>query len=136
MGYWFFLSDPESYHFDRLFETKREVWDGVFGTAAQNYLGQMRKGELILGYHTAPEKQVVAQLAAVSDPYQNPEVKDKKNWVVDVKGIKKLPRPVPLAELKANKKLARMKLFQMVRPIAVSPLTEEEYEEIVRMGGA
>ncbi len=136
MGYWFFLSDPESYHFDRLFEAKREVWDGVFGTAAQKYLGQMRKDDLILGYHTAPEKQVVAQLEAVSEPYQNPEVKDKKNWVVEVKGIKKLPRFVPLAELKANKKLAGMKLFHMVRPIAVSPLTEEEYEEILRMGGA
>ena len=135
MGYWFFLSDPESYHFDRLFESKRELWDGVFGTAAQKFLGQMRQGDLILGYHTAPEKQVVAQLEAVSGPYQNPEVKDKKNWVVDVKGIKKLPRPVPLAELKANKKLAGMKLFQMVRPIAVSPLTEDEYEEILRVGG-
>ena len=136
MAYWLFLSDPESYHFDRLFETRREVWDGVFGTAAQKFLGQIRKGDLILGYHTAPEKQVVAQLEAVSDAYQNPEIKDKKNWVADVQGTGKLPRPVPLAELKANKKLARMKLFQMVRPIAVSPLTEDEYKEILRMGGA
>ena len=134
MAYWFFLSDPESYHFDRLFENRREVWDGVFGGVAQKYLGQIRGGDLILGYHTAPEKQVVAQLEAVSDAYQNPEIKDKKNWVVDVKGIKKLARPVPLAELKAGKKLAQMKLFHMMRPIAVSPLTEDEYKEILRMG--
>ena len=136
MACWLFLSDPESYHFDRLLETKREVWDGVFGAAAQKYLGQIHRGDLVLGYHTAPEKQVVAQLEAVSDAYQNPEIKDKKNWVVDVKGIKKLPRPVPLAELKANKNLAPMKLFQMARPIAVSPLTRAEYDEILRMGEA
>lgn len=136
MAGWLFLSDPESYHFDRLFETRREVWDGVFGGLAQKYLGQVQKGDLILGYHTAPEKQVVAQLEAVSHAYQNPELKDKKNWVVDVKAVKKLPRPVPLAELKANKKLAGMKLFQLVRPIAVSPLTDAEYREIVKMGGA
>ncbi len=135
MSCWLFLSDPESYHFDQLFEARREVWDGVFGGLAQKYLSQVREGDLILGYHTTPEKQVVAELEAVSDAYQNPELKDKKNWVVDVKGAKKLPRPVPLAELKANKKLAGMKLFKLVRPIAVSPLSDAEYREIVKMGG-
>ena len=135
MAYWFFLSDPESYHFDRLFETKRDVWDGVFGGIAQKYLGEIKKGDLVIGYHTAPEKQVVATLETDSDAYQNPEIKDKKNWVVDLKAVKKLARPVPLAELKANKKLAGMKLFHLVRPIAVSPLTKEEYQEIVRLGG-
>lgn len=134
MACWLFLSDPESYHFDRLFETGREVWDGVFGAAAQKYLGQVRRGDRVLGYHTAPEKQVVAQLQAVSDASQNPEIKDKKNWVVDLKAVKKLAKPVPLAALKANKKLAGITLFHMMRPIAVSPLREEEYEEIVRMG--
>ena len=133
MAYWFFLSDPEDYHLDELFKSKRDTWDGVFGNAAQRYLGEIRKGDLIIGYHTAPEKQVVATLEAASDAYQNPEIKDK-NWVVDVKAVKKLVRPVPLAELKANPKLKGMKLFKMFRPIAVSPLTEAEYKEILRMG--
>ena len=134
MAYWFFLSDPEDYHLDELFKRKRDTWDGVFGTAAQRHLGEIRKGDLIVGYHTAPEKQVVATLEAASDAYQNPEIKDK-NWVVDLKALKKLPRPIPLKELKANPKLAGMKLFKMFRPISVSPLTEEEYKEILRMGG-
>lgn len=135
MAYWFFLSDPEDYHLDELFKKKRDTWDGVFGTAAQRYLGEIRKGDLIAGYHTAPEKQVVATLEAASDAYQNPEEK-QKNWVVDVKAGKKLPRPIPLKELKANPKLAGMKLFKMFRPIAVSPLTEEEWEEILMLGKA
>ena len=134
MAYWFFLSDPESYHFDRLFETRRDVWDGVFGGVAQKYLGEIRRGDLVLGYNTTPEKQVVAQLEAGSDAFQNPEIKDKKNWVVEVKAVRKLARPVPLAELKASKKLAGMKLFHMMRPVAVSPLTKEEYDEILRLG--
>ncbi len=134
MSYWFFLSDPESYHFDKLFETKRDTWDGVFGGAAQRYLGEIKKGDSIIGYHTAPEKQVVATLEAVSDAYQNPALKDKKNWVVDVRAVAKLARPIPLAELKANPKLKPMKLFHMMRPIAVSPLTAAEYAEILRMG--
>ena len=132
---WLFLSDPEDYHFDALLRRKSETWDGVFGTAAQIFLGQVKRGDRILGYHTAPEKQVVAVLEASSDACQNPEIKGKKNWVVDVKAVEKLPRPVPLAELRTNKKLAQMKLFKLVRPIAVSPLTEAEFNEIRRMGG-
>ena len=53
---------------------------------------------------------------------------------MDLKAVKRFARAVPLAELKANKKLAGMKLFAIPRPIAVSPLTEAEYQEIVRMG--
>lgn len=131
--HWLFLSDPESYHFDELFKKKREVWDGVFGAMAQRYIAEIRKGDRILGYHTAPEKSVACELRALGGPYQNPELKEK-NLVVDLSPVKKLKRPVPLAELRANKKLAGMKLFRFFRPIAVSPLTAAEYKEIRRLG--
>ncbi len=130
----FFLSDPEGYHLDELFKKKTEMWDGVFGSMAQKYLAEIKRGDRIVGYHTAPEKSAYAILEAASDAYQNPESKEK-NWVVDLRGVRKFKRPVPLAELKANKKLSGMKLFRMFRPIAVSPLTRAEYEEICRLGG-
>ena len=133
-NHWFFLSDPESYHLDELFKKKKEAWDGVFGALAQKYLAEIKKGDRIIGYHTAPEKSAYAVLEAVSDAYQNPELKEK-NWVVDVRGVEEFARAVPLAELKAGKKLKQMKLFKMFRPIAVSPLTAEEFEEICRLGG-
>ncbi len=132
--YWMFLSDPESYHFDELFSKKIDVWDGVMGTTAQKYLAEVRKGDRIIGYHTAPEKSVYAVVEAVSGPYQNPEL-EQKNFVVKVRGVSKLKRPVPLAELKAHPLLKQMKLFRMFRPIAVSPLTSAEYREILRLGG-
>ena len=133
-NYWFFLTDPESYHLDELFQAKKTVWDGVFGTAAQKHLAEMKKGDRIIGYHTAPEKSAYAVLEAASGAYQNPELKEK-NWVVDVRSVAKLPRPVPLAVMKSNAKLKRMKLFKMFRPIAVSPLTAAEFREICRLGG-
>src|SRR5258708_13929766 len=98
---------------------------------AQKYLGEIRQGDRVIGYHTAPDKAVICELEVLTDAYQNPEIKDKKNWVVDLKAVKKLARPVPLAELKTDKKLAGMKLFHMMRPIAVSPLTETQYGEFV-----
>ncbi len=132
--YWFFLSDPEDYHLRELFKKEKEVWDGVFGSVAQKYLAIIKKGDRIIGYHTAPEKSAYGVLEAVSDAYQNPESKEK-NLVVDVRGVKEFKRAVPLAELKAHAQLKRMKLFGMFRPIAVSPLTPEEYNEICRLGG-
>lgn len=133
-SFWFFLTDPDSYHLDQLFRKKKERWDGVMGAAAQKHLAEIRKGDPIIGYHTAPQKAAYAVLEAVGDPYQNPEL-ETKNWVIDVRGLKKFPRPVPLAELKASPKLRTMKLFKLFRPIAVSPLTEAEYTEIRRLGG-
>jgi len=131
-NHWFFLTDPETYHLDELFKKKVEVWDGVMGTAAQKHLGEIRKGDRIIGYHTAPEKSAYAVLEAVSDPYQNPELQ-QKNFVIKLRGVAKLKRAVPLAELKANARLKQMKLFRMFRPIAVSPLTVAEYSEICRL---
>lgn len=131
--YWFFLGDPDSYHYDELFQKKREVWDGVHGAMAQKHIANIKKGDRILGYHTAPEKSVYCELRVLSAPYQNPEEKDK-NLVIDVAPVKKFKRPVPLAELKANRKLKGMKLFKFFRPIAVSPLTQAEYKEILRLG--
>jgi len=130
--HWLFLSDPESYHYDALFQKKREVWDGVFGALAQKYIAEIKRGDRILGYHTAPEKSVYCELRAASGAYQNPELKEK-NLVLEVAPGRKLKRPVPLAELKANPKLEGMKLFRFFRPIAVSPLTAAEYKEILRL---
>ncbi len=133
-NYWFFLTDPETYHLDELFRKKTEAWDGVMGSVAQKYLGQIHKGDRIIGYHTAPEKSAYAEVEAASEPYQNPELKES-NWVVDVRAVAKFKRAVPLAELKASARLKQMKLFKMFRPIAVSPLTLAEYKEILRLGG-
>ncbi len=133
-GYWLFLTDPADYPLERLFTRDREVWDGVLGTAAQKFLGQVRRGDRIIGYHTAPDKQARAVLEAVSDAYQNPELQ-QKNWVVDVRGVQLFPRPVPLAELRSSPRLRQMYLFRLVRPIAVSPLTAAEFNEICRLGG-
>lgn len=134
-SYWLFLTDPEDYHLDELFKKKTERWDGVFGTVAQKYLRELRKGDRIIGYHTAPEKCAYGVLEAASAPYQNPELTEK-NYVVDLRGVAKFKRPVPLAELKASAQLKEMKLFRMFRPIAVSPLHPAEFKEICRLGGS
>lgn len=132
--YWLFLTDPKDYHLDQLFSKKTELWDGVLGSMAQKYLAGIRKGNRIIGHHTAPEKSAYAGLEATSEPFQNPELQ-QKNLVVKVRGLTKFKRAVPLAELKTNPRLKQMKLLKIFRPIAISPLTPAEYQEICRLGG-
>ena len=134
-NYWFFITDPESNHLDEVFKQKSVVWDGITSNIAQKYLSTMKKGNQIIGYHSAPGKAAYAVLEAATGPYQNPEM-EEKNLVLGVRGIEKFERPVPLAELKSCGKLKQMKLFKMFRPISVTPLTADEFREICRLGGA
>jgi len=132
---WLFLSDPDDYTYRTLFDAGHAVWDGINGTLAQKYMREVKQGDHILGYHTAPEKQVVCELAAASDAYQNPNLPDKKNAVVDLKPVRWLKQAVPLAALKAHTGLQQMKLLHLARPVAVTPLTDEEYAIILELGG-
>ena len=133
MAHWLFVSDPEDYHLDRLFAEKRAVWDGIHGAVALKNLSRVKKGDRILGYHSAPLKSVYAELKAVSDGYEK-ESKEGPVWVADVAPVRKLAATVSLSELKANPKLAGM-TFVKIQRVSVSPLTEAEYKEILRMGG-
>ena len=57
-----------------------------------------------------------------------------KSLVADLRAYERLPRQVALAEMRANKALRKVKLLKNVRLI-VSPITEAEYLELLRMAG-
>jgi predicted RNA-binding protein with PUA-like domain len=65
----------------------------------------------------------------VSDPYPDPNEKDEKLVVVDVKVKKKLPRPVTLAEIKLDKAFAGFDLLRISR-LSVVPVPEKMWERI------
>jgi predicted RNA-binding protein with PUA-like domain len=54
--------------------------------------------------------------------------------VVDLKADQVLPRPVLYKELKLNRALRKMKLLAEPR-LPLSPVSEEIYNEILRMAG-
>ncbi|MFQ5662846.1 MAG: EVE domain-containing protein [Terriglobia bacterium] len=132
--YWLFTADPMRYHWDTLFVKGKELWDNIRSSAAQRYLKQVRKGDHVLCYHSAPDRSVYALAVTASDPYPEPHERGKPFLVVDLKAIERLPRSVPLKELKLNRALRRMRFLAQPR-LAVSPLSEQEYNEILRMAG-
>lgn len=132
--YWLLVSDPRQYHWDTLFVKGKEMWRGA-GTrpAALRWLKQVRRGDRVLCYHSAPDRWVYALAEVARDPYPDP-LGEGRGLVLDLRALEKLPRPVPLAELKENPLLWNLKFLKNVR-LSVSPLTPEEYREILRLGG-
>ncbi|MBZ5529123.1 MAG: EVE domain-containing protein [Acidobacteriia bacterium] len=133
--YWIFGADPHHYHWDTLFVKGKEMWHGAGSKAdANRALKQVRKGDRVLCYHAAPERSLYSIAEVTRDPYADPHDSKGKNLVADLRAYERLPRQVTLAEMRANKALRKAKLLKNVRLI-VSPITEAEYLELLRMAG-
>jgi predicted RNA-binding protein with PUA-like domain len=131
--YWLLLADPKSYKFDDLEREKRTVWDGIAGSLAQKHMRNFKQGDEALIYHTAPDKAVVGVARIVSNPYPDPKDAGAKLVVADIEPVRRLKTPVSLQRLRENKKLAGM-TFLKIQRIAVSPLNQTEFAEILKMG--
>ena len=133
--HWIFSADPHHYHWDTLFVKGKEMWHGAAGKAdAIRALKQVRKGDRVLCYHSAPERSLYSIAEVTRDPYPDPHDPKEKNLVADLRAFERLPRQVTLAELRENKALRKMKLLKNVR-VLITAITDEEYLEILRMAG-
>jgi predicted RNA-binding protein with PUA-like domain len=135
MGRWLVKEEPEHYNYAQLERDGGTVWAGVRNPLAQKHLRGIRKGDRIFYYHTGKEKAVVAVAAAASDAYPDPADRTGALHVVDVKPVKRLPRPVTLAEIKADKAFAGFPLVRMSR-LSVMPVSDEEWARIESLARA
>ncbi len=129
---WLFKEEPTHYSFDALAKDKRTVWSGVRNPLAQKHLRSVKKGDRIFYYHTGDEKRVVGVAKALGDAYADPEDKSGKASVVDVAAVRKLARPVTLAEIKGDKAFAEFPLVRISR-LSVMPVSDAEWERIEKM---
>src|ERR1019366_4398415 len=95
---WLFKEEPAHYSFDAFVKDRQTMWSGVKNPLAQKHLRSVKKGDRVFYYHTGNEKSVVGIAKAIGDAYPDPADKTGKAAVVDIAPIKKLPRPVTLAE--------------------------------------
>src|SRR5260221_7559294 len=128
--YWIFSADPHHYHWDTLFVKGKEMWHGAGSKPdAIRALKQVRKGDRVLCYHAAPERTLYSIAEVTRDPYPDPHDYKGKNLVADLRAFEKLPRPVTLAEMRANPALRKAKLLKNVGGL-VSPIMRPEYLEL------
>ena len=132
MAQWLVKEEPEHYSYDQLVKDRKTVWAGVKNPLAQKHLRSIRKGDDIFYYHTGKEKAIVAIATAASDAYPDPRDATRKAFVVDVAPVKKLARPVTLAEVKADRAFADFPLVRMSR-LSVMPVTDAEWTRIEKM---
>jgi len=132
MAYWLMKSEADVFGWDDLVRDGRTEWDGVRNYTARQNLAAMKVGDEAFFYHSNVEKAVVGIMRVSRQG--KPEGEDGK-WVsVEMKPVRPVKRPVTLAEIKAEPKLADMALVRLSR-LSVGPVTEAEWKLVCEMAG-
>ena len=129
---WLFKTEPSVYSYEQLVKDKKTVWDGVANNLALKNLKDIKKGEQIFIYHTGDERQAVGIARALGGAYPDPEKNDPKLLVVDIEPVKALPKPVTLAQVKADKSLAKFDLVRNSR-LSIMKVTDEQWNAMMAM---
>jgi predicted RNA-binding protein with PUA-like domain len=125
VAHWLMKSEPESYSWSDLVRDGGTEWDGVRNNAARLHLKAMKQGDEAFFYHSMSDKAVVGIMRVVREAQPDPKNPD---WVsVRVEPLQALPRPVTLAEIKGEPRLAKMELIRQSR-LSVAPVREDEWK--------
>ena len=132
MAQWLLKTEPSTYSWDDLVREGKAVWDGVKNPFALNNMKAMQPDDRAFFYHTGDVKAIVGIAKVVSAAYPDPKAKDPKLVVVDLEPLKKLARPVTLAEIKADKFFKDWALVRVPR-LSVMPVTREQWMRVLEM---
>lgn len=149
--YWLVKSEPDVFSFDDLLAARKKGthWDGVRNYAARNHLRAMKTGDLVFFYHSSVVPSAIVGVAEVAreaypdhtaldpaDPHYDPKSKrDDPTWfMVDLRAVEALARPISLDEIKKTKGLENMALVRLGR-LSVQPVTPREWEIVKNLAG-
>jgi predicted RNA-binding protein with PUA-like domain len=147
--YWLMKCEPAAYAIDDLKRDKRTSWEGVRNFQARNFMrDRMQVGDEVLFYASNAEPSGVTGLARIAragypdayswqkghkyyDPASSPE---KPLWfMVDIEFVERFPATVPLEVLKRTKGLEKMLVNQKGSRLSVQPVTQAEFDIVVRL---
>ena len=137
MAHWLVKSEPSVWSFEQQIAAgaKGTHWNGVRNHLAKKHMMAMKKGDQGFFYHSNEGKEIVGIVEVIREAYPDPTAEAGDPWVVvDLKAIKPFKRPISLAEIKADPKLAKMALVTSMR-LSVQPVTEAEWTHICKLGG-
>ena len=132
--HWLAKSEPFKYSWDDFVRDGSTYWDGVRNAQARNNLAAMKKGDLVLYYHSNEGKEVVGVAKVGKEAYPDPTTDDERWVVVDLAPVEPLKRPVTLAEIKADAALAGIPLVKQSR-LSVMPIEKRAFDRILKKGG-
>lgn len=132
-SYWLVKQEPETYSWSDFLSDGGTDWTGVRNYQARNNLREMKTGERVLFYHSGKDKAVVGLAEVVKSAYPDPTADDEQWVAVDLKPIKALRNPVPLAAIRYDKRLSQLPLIRQSQ-LSVMSLTKDEFEILVATG--
>ena len=132
-SHWLVKSEPFKYSWQQFTTDKKAVWDGVRNFEARNNLRAMKKGDLVLFYHSSEGKEVVGIASVAKEAYPDPTATEGDWSAVELTPKKALSEPVTLAQVKADKKLADFALVRKGR-ISVVSATPAEFARVLELG--
>ena len=151
--YWLIKSEPDVFSFDNLLAAPKQTtcWDSIRNSGARNFLRDgMKVGDLAFYYHSNAEPSAIAGICeVVREGYPDTTALDAKHayydpksdaaaptwFMVDVRAVSALARPVTLPEMKARKDLGDMTLLKVSR-LSVVPVTTSEWNTIIAMSNS
>ncbi len=132
MNYWLVKSEPEAYSWDTFVEEKRAAWTGVRNYQARNNLRAMKRGDLVLFYHSIVGKEIVGIARVDKEAYADPTAKEGDWSCVDLVPAKPVAKPVTLEQIKADKSLAEIQLLRLSR-ISVTCVTDAQFKRLLAL---
>lgn len=131
-AHWILKTEPSTYGWSDLERERTAIWDGVRNPVALKHLAAMRPGDDALIYHTGDEKAVVGVARVTKAAWPDPKAGDSRLLVVEVTAVRRLARPVPLAEIKADPLFADSPLVRQGR-LSVVPVTDAQLARLTAM---
>jgi predicted RNA-binding protein with PUA-like domain len=133
-AHWLVKSEPSTYGWAQLVAEKRTLWTGVRNFTARNHLAAMKKGDLVLFYHSGAGKEVVGVARVAAEARPDPTAKPGESWVApELAALKAVAAPVSLATIKADAKLREIELVRQSR-LSVMPIPKTAFERILGAG--
>jgi predicted RNA-binding protein with PUA-like domain len=134
MAYWLIKSEPDVYPYAQLVQDCKTAWTGIRNYAARINLRAMAVGDECLFYHSNTGKEIVGVATVVAPAYLDPTATEGEWYCVDVAPKLALPKPLSLAEVKADAILKNMELVRLSR-LSVAKITKEEFDRVLMLGG-
>jgi predicted RNA-binding protein with PUA-like domain len=130
-NHWLLKTEPSAYSWSDLEREKNAVWDGVTNPVALKHIAAMKPGDDALIYHTGEERAVVGLARVTKAAYQDPKANDAKLLVVELAPVKRVARPVPLADIKADPVFQESPLVRQGR-LSVVSLNDEQFQRLTK----
>lgn len=133
--YWLMKSEPDVFGWDDLVKDGSGIWDGVRNHSAKLNMKAMKSGDEVIFYHSNIGREAVGIMTITDEAYPDPTADEGSPWVVvGVKPVRKLKRPISLAEFKADPRFADMDLIKYMR-LSVGKIKPDEWQAIMELAG-